>query len=175
MRENKLATYQGFFGKIRDSIVFEPLVTFVVIVTALMVGMKTYQEFNYLNYFFYYFDVFISFFFLAEILVRILAEKRWYHFFKDPSNVFILTIVLISLLPYAYAEAFILGRLIRTVRVMRLFIVIPELRILFIALAKAPKRISYIFIFMFIDFYIYAGIGCSLFKDIDSENWQNIM
>lgn len=159
---------------IREHSLFEPVVTLVIIICALTIGAKTYSELWVYKYVFYTLDFLITLFFVVEMVVRIFSERRWYDFFKEPGNVFAFVIVFVSLIPFSYLDTVLLGRLARVFRVLRLFVAIPELKLLITALSKAPTKISHIFLFMFVGFYIYGAVGCVLFKKIDPEHWSNI-
>ena len=52
--------------------------------------------------------------------------------------------------------------------------VVPELRVLLTSLIKVMPKIGYVLSFMFIIFYIYAAIGSTFFRDINSELWGDI-
>lgn len=170
----KLLAIKKTLKLIREHALFEPLVTLVIIVCALTIGAKTYSELWVYKYVFYTLDLLITLFFVAEMVVRIFSERRWQDFFKEPGNVFSFVIVFVSLIPFSSFETVLLGRLARVFRVLRLFVAVPELKLLITALSKAPTRISHIFLFMFVGFYIYGAVGCVLFKKIDPEHWDNI-
>jgi len=119
-------------------------------------------------------DMFITVFFLAEILIRLAAEPRFFDFFKKGWNVFDFIIVTVSLIPIDGNDSVLLARLLRIFRVLRLISVIPELRVLINALIKALPRMGYIVLLMFIIFYIYAAIGSTLFEAINPVLWGDI-
>jgi voltage-gated sodium channel len=121
-----------------------------------------------------YLDVFITLFFLFEILVRFLAEENKKDFFKSGWNIFDTIVVVISLIPINESEMALLARLIRIFRVLRMISIIPELRILINSLLQALPRLGYVVLLMFIIFYIYAAIGSFLFQDINPVLWGNI-
>ncbi|MCY4045199.1 MAG: ion transporter, partial [Cellvibrionales bacterium] len=67
---------------------FELFVIFIIIVSALEIGAKTYSLPSYLASFFHYLDTFVTLFFMFEISVRFIAEPNKKHFFKNGWNIF---------------------------------------------------------------------------------------
>ena len=95
---------QNKFERIRANKWFEIFVVSVIVVSALLVGAKTYELPNGMVSLTVFLDWFISAFFLTEISIRFLAEKRKLHFFKSFWNWFDTLIVVISLIPADDAE-----------------------------------------------------------------------
>ena len=153
---------------------FQFLIISVIIFSALMIGLKTYDiDPDYLV-FIKYIDIAITYLFLFEIIVRFIAEGHSLSFFKKAWNVFDTLIVGISLIPIDDSEVVLLARLVRIFRVLRLISVIPELRILISALIKALPPMGYVLLLMFIIFYIYAAVGSLLFDKINPTLWSDI-
>ncbi len=159
---------------LRHNKLFEIFVITVIIISALEIGAKTYDLPDTAISFTKYLDIFITFFFLIEILIRFIAEENKKAFFKSGWNVFDTLVVVISLIPVDESEMVLLARLIRIFRVLRMISIIPELRILINSLLKALPRLGYVVLLMFIIFYIYAAIGSYLFRDINPVLWGNI-
>lgn len=158
----------------RHNKLFEIFVITVIIVSALEIGAKTYDLPDTAISFTKYLDVFITVFFLIEILIRFTAEENKKAFFKSGWNVFDTLVVVISLIPVDESEMVLLARLIRIFRVLRMISIIPELRILINSLLKALPRLGYVVLLMFIIFYIYGAIGSYLFREINPVLWGNI-
>ncbi|WP_420934941.1 ion transporter [Alteromonas sp. A081] len=165
---------QNKFERIRANKWFEIFVVSVIVVSALLVGAKTYELPNTIASVTVFLDWFISAFFLTEITIRFLAEKRKMHFFKSFWNWFDTLIVIISLIPADDAELALIARLVRVFRVLRMISIIPELRILLVSLVKALPQLGYVMLLMFIIFYIYAAIGSTLFGNINPVLWGDI-
>lgn len=165
---------QNAFEQLRHNRAFEFFVIAVIIISALEIGAKTYDLNDTAMAITKYMDVFITMFFLFEILVRFMAEKNKKDFFKSGWNVFDTLVVIISLIPVDESEMALLGRLIRIFRVLRMISIIPELRILINSLLIALPRLGYVVLLMFIIFYIYAAVGSYLFEDINPVLWGNI-
>jgi voltage-gated sodium channel len=165
---------QQQFIQLRENKIFETFVILVIVVSALMIGAKTYPIPESATKILRLFDIGITLFFLAEIVIRIVAEHSLKRFFSRAWNVFDFLIVTASLVPIEDSEAALLGRLLRVFRVLRLVSIIPELRILLNAFVTAIPRMGYVSLLMFIIFYIYAAIGSMFFHSINPTLWGNI-
>ncbi|MBE0505816.1 MAG: ion transporter [Marinospirillum sp.] len=159
---------------LRANKVFETVVIGIIIVSALLIGAKTYEESSRFEQIIYWLDWGVTLFFLIEIIIRLAAEKNLLHFFKKGWNIFDFLIVTASLIPIDDSEMVLLARLLRVFRVLRLVSMIPELRILLSALVKSLPRMAYVALLMFIMFYIYGAVGSFLFHDVDEKLWGNI-
>lgn len=164
------------FLKIRENNFFEAFVISVILISAIAVGFRTYEEsFNPEIYLYLsYLDYFITSVFLVEILIRLAAEKKTLNFFKSSWNVFDFIIVAISLVPIESLDSILLARLVRVFRLLRLVSFIPQFRILIESFITAIPRVSYILLFMFVEFYIFAAIGSILFSEISPLHWGNV-
>lgn len=166
---------QKFFI-LRNNNYFEFFVVFVIILSAVAVGFRTYEEslnpeiFLYLSYL----DYFITFVFLIEIVIRMFAERSIIDFFKSGWNIFDFIIVTVSLIPIESLNSILLARLVRVFRLLRLVSFIPQFRILIESFLKAIPRVGYILLFMFVEFYIFAAIGSILFSEISPLHWGNV-
>ncbi|WP_355660270.1 ion transporter [Halomonas salifodinae] len=169
-----LSTWRDRFERLRSNKVFETFVIAIIILSALLIGAKTYEETSRFEQALRVFDMGVTIFFLVEILIRMGAEKRLRDFFKKGWNIFDFLIVTASLIPLDDSEMVLLARLLRIFRVLRLVSMIPELRILMVALVKSIPRMGYVALLMFIIFYIYAAIGSFIFASVDEKLWGNI-
>ena len=175
-RNNNLSRFKDKFLKIRNNDFFEVVVISIIIVSAIAVGFRTYEEsfnpevFLYLSYL----DYFVTSVFLIEIFIRMGAEKSFSEFFKSPWNIFDFVIVVISLIPIESMNSILLARLVRVFRLLRLVSFIPQFRVLIESFIKAVPRVGYILLFMFVEFYIFAAIGSILFSDISPLHWGNV-
>jgi len=165
---------QQSFLKLRSNRIFELFVIFVIVFSALVVGAKTYEMSERSLAIIKFLDSFITFIFLAEILVRFLGEEKKTLFFRQPWNIFDTIIVLVSLVPIENSDMAIVGRLIRVFRVLRMVSIIPELRLLLNSFLKALPQLGYVLLLMFVIYYIYAAIGATLFENINPVLWGDI-
>jgi len=159
---------------LRSHKVFEFFVISIIILSALVIGVKTHDIPHLAIEVLIALDIFITFFFLAEIIIRMIAEGSLRKFFTQGWNIFDFSIVLLSLIPLQDSEMALLGRLLRVFRVLRLISFIPELRILVEAFLAAIPRMGYIALLMFIVFYIYAAMGSMFFSQVNEDLWGNI-
>ncbi|MFC3094303.1 ion transporter [Alteromonas sediminis] len=169
----KASVLQAKFEQIRSNKVFELFVITVIILSALLVGAKTYNQ-PLINEITRYMDWFISLFFLTEITIRFMAEENKRRFFHSFWNWFDTLIVLVSLVPAENADMAVIARLVRVFRVLRMISFIPELRLLLVSLVKALPQLGYVMLLLFIIFYIYAAIGSTLFAEVNATLWGNI-
>lgn len=167
-------TWQARFEKLRSNKLFEGLVISIIVISALVIGAKTYEETSRIEQWLLYLDIAVTVFFLIEILIRMAAERNLVSFFKKGWNVFDFLIVTASLIPMDDSEMVLLARLLRIFRVLRLVSMIPELQMLLGALLKSIPRMGYVVLLMFIIFYIYGAVGSFLFHNVDEGLWGNI-
>ena len=164
------------FKNIRDNKIFEGFVISVILISAIAIGFRTFDESINPGYFLWlgYIDYLITVFFLIEIIIRIIAERNILKFFKQGWNIFDFSIVAISLIPIENSETVFLARLVRIFRLMRLISFIPQFKILIEALIKAIPRVGYVLLLMFVVFYIFAALGSLMFSELDPLHWGNI-
>ncbi len=166
--------WQGRFDRLRTNKAFELFVVFVIIFSALVIGVKTYDIPPTLIQVVAILDWVVTYIFLAEIVIRYLGEERKLNFFKSGWNLFDSLIVVVSLIPIEDSEMALIGRLVRIFRVLRMVSIIPELRMLLGSLVKALPQLGYVVLLMFIIFYIYAAIGSTFFAPINEVLWGDI-
>jgi voltage-gated sodium channel len=169
-----LSSATNLFVKIRSNKLFEIFVISVIIASALLVGVKTYDVSSTMHTITNYLDIFITVFFICEISIRWLSETKKRNFFKDFWNVFDTIIVIVSIIPIENSDMALIARLVRVFRVLRMISFIPELRMLLTSLIKAMPQLGYVMLLMFIIFYMYAAVGSTLFEEINPELWGDI-
>jgi len=165
---------QQRFESVRSNKAFELFVVGVILFSAIVVGVKTYDLPEGMLTLLSGLDAFITLIFLVELTIRFMGEENKRHFFKSAWNIFDTIIVVASLIPVDESEMAFVGRLLRIFRVLRMVSIIPELRILLNSLLKALPQLGYVMLLMFIIFYIYAAVGSTLFAHINPELWGDI-
>jgi voltage-gated sodium channel len=168
------ALLQRKFTDLRSHKVFELVVVFVIIGSALVVGAKTYELPTGAQLLMGWLDHLITLFFVTELTIRYMGEENKKAFFRDPWNLFDTLIVVISLIPIDNSDMALVARLVRVFRVLRMISIIPELRLLLNSLIKALPQLGYVLLLMFIIFYIYAAVGSTLFAAINPVLWEDI-
>ncbi|MDH5356266.1 MAG: ion transporter [Gammaproteobacteria bacterium] len=165
---------QQQFLSLRSNRKFEAFVIAIIILSAVLIGARTYDIPGYALDIIHLLDWFITLIFLLEISIRFLGEERKRDFFKNGWNIFDTVIVFASLIPIQDGEMALLGRLVRVFRVLRLVSIVPEMRILVNALVKALPQLFYVVILMFVIFYIYGAAGSMFFNLINPTLWGDV-
>lgn len=162
--------------QMRDARWFSNLTTIIIIAYASVLGFKTIGdiESNY-SVFLQFADSFVTIYFVFEIAIKMVAEKKFMNFFKNGWNLFDFTIVAVTLLPLESSGFAAIARLLRVFRVLRLFTSRPELKSIIDMLIKAIPSIVDIVILMFVIFYIYAIIGNFYFAELPSGLWKDFL
>jgi voltage-gated sodium channel len=160
--------------RLRNNKIFEFFVVSIIILSALLIGAKTYQISDGIMQLVKWLDLAITIIFLIEITIRFVAEENKKRFFHNGWNVFDTLIVIISLIPIDDSEMALIGRLVRIFRVLRMISIIPELRMLLNSLIRALPQLGYVLLLMFIIFYIYAAVGATFFAEINPKLWGDI-
>ena len=171
---SKFTQIEQAFYRLRSNKLFETFVVSIIVFSALVIGVKTYDIPPIVNDVVYVLDWLITIIFLVEIVIRFVGDPDKKRFFKNGWNVFDTLIVTVSLIPIDNSEMAIVGRLIRIFRVLRMVSIIPELRMLLNSLLKAMPQLSYVMMLMFIIFYIYAAVGSTFFAEVNEELWGDI-
>ena len=172
--KSNLSRIRQIFYKIRNNRYFELFVVAIIVLSALNIGLSTYNIDPSLLKSLIVFDYLITIFFLVEITIRIYSYEKSILFFQKKWNIFDFVIVTLSLIPLELMEAVIIGRLLRVFRLLRVVSFIPQFRILIESLAQAVPRVGYVLLFIFIETYIFAAIGSILFSGVDPYHWENI-
>jgi voltage-gated sodium channel len=159
--------------KIDSSKVFQGIIIAVILLSALLIGVKTHNLPENFVSVLAVLDIGITIFFVFEIVIRFLAFPNKKKFFHNGWNIFDTVIVIGSLVPDG-GSGVLLARLLRVFRVLRLVSMVPELRLLINALLKAIPRMGYIGLLMFVIFYIYAAIGSMFFNQINEVLWGDV-
>ena len=172
--KSNLSRIRQIFYKIRNNRYFELFVVAIIVLSALNIGLSTYNIDPSILKSLIVFDYLITIFFLVEITIRIYSYEKSILFFQKKWNIFDFVIVTLSLIPLELMEAVIIGRLLRVFRLLRVVSFIPQFRILIESLAQAVPRVGYVLLFIFIETYIFAAIGSILFSGVDPYHWENI-
>lgn len=165
---------QNSFYRLRSNKAFELFVIVIIVFSALVVGVKTYELPVLVLQIVVVLDWAITFIFLTEITIRYLGEPEKRQFFKNGWNVFDTLIVVVSLVPIDNSDMALIGRLVRIFRVLRMVSIVPELRMLLNSLLRALPQLGYVLLMMFIIFYIYAAVGANFFAEINPALWGDI-
>jgi len=117
-----------YFSTLKDNRIFQFTVVAIIILNAILIGATTYDLDPLFLDTIHLLDYAITIFFVIEILIRFIGEKNKAEFFKSGWNIFDTIIVAISLIPIPNNSSYLVLRLLRIFRVLRLISVIPELK-----------------------------------------------
>ncbi|MFL0806194.1 MAG: ion transporter [Oceanobacter sp.] len=160
--------------QLRDNRLFEWFVVSIIILSALLIGARTYPVSPAIIEMIHWLDIAITVLFLFEIIIRFAATPIKSRFFHSGWNIFDTLVVVVSLMPINNSEMALIGRLVRIFRVLRMISIIPELRTLLNSLIRALPQLGYVVLLMFIIFYIYAAVGATFFEAINPTLWGDV-
>ena len=153
---------------------FELLILIVIVASAIAIGVRSYDPGPKLTLYLTIADYCITLIFLIEIIVRMVAEEKFFNFFKSGWNVFDFIIVSVSVIPISGNESVLVARLLRIFRVLRLISYVPELSRIVTTVGRAFPKIGYVSLLMFVIFYIYGTIGNIFFDSINPFLWADV-
>ena len=133
---NNFSKIREIFYTIRQNKFFEFFVITIIILSALNVGLRTYNVDPNVLQTLVLFDYLITIFFLVEIIIRMFSYEKPILFFNKNWNIFDFTIVALSLIPLELLNAVIVARLLRVFRLLRIISFIPQFRVLIESLNK---------------------------------------
>ena len=160
--------------RLRDNRLFEWFIVSIIVLSALLIGARTYPIPGEVVSVIKWLAVAITLLFLFEIIIRFIATPVKARFFHNGWNVFDTLVVVVSLIPIEDSEMALIGRLVRIFRVLRMVSIIPELRTLLNSLLRAMPQLGYVVLLMFIIFYIYAAVGATFFAKINPDLWGDV-
>ena len=163
-----------YFSTLKDNRIFQFTVVAIIILNAILIGATTYDLDPLFLDTIHLLDYAITIFFVIEILIRFIGEKNKADFFKSGWNIFDTIIVAISLIPIPNNSSYLVLRLLRIFRVLRLISVVPELKKIIEAILESIRRVFFVSLLLFIILYIYATIGSILFADDDPSRWGDL-
>ena len=161
--------------KIVKSPVFDRAIIGVILLNAVVIGLETSPAMTgSFGTVFEIFNTFVLMIFIVEAVLKITAEApRVDRYFRQGWNIFDFTIIVVALLPTVgqFATA---ARLVRILRVARLFSMVPELRLIIGALLRSLPSMVHIVMLLGVLFYIYGVAGYYLFHKADPAHWGNL-
>jgi voltage-gated sodium channel len=151
---------------------FDAAMLVVIVLNAIVLGAETYDGvardhgdlLGTLN------DVFLGVF-VAELAIRMIGLRR-----EWPSsgwNIFDFVVVAASFAPGLRENATLL-RLLRLARIVRAVRLLPDLRILIVAIGRSIPGVGSLAAMTLLLVYIYAMVGWVIFDDHDPENFGNV-
>jgi voltage-gated sodium channel len=147
----------------------------VIVFNAAILGLETYDEIDrdygdtleLLN------DVCLAIF-LVELGLRFGSYGgRPQDFFRSGWNVFDFVVIGAAFVPGLSQNSTLL-RLVRLARVVRVVRLLPDVRILMVAMARSIPPMMSLAVLSFLVLYVYAMVGWLIFGDEDPEHWGDI-
>lgn len=154
---------------------FDWLTVSVILANAAVLGMETFESLDadYDGIFTLLNEIFFGYY-VVELVIRITAfGKRPLDFFKSGWNDFDFVIVAVGFVPGLRENATLI-RMVRLLRVTRLFRLLPDLRVLVHAVGKSIPGLSSLALASVMLVYVYAMIGWVIFAEGDPKQFGNI-
>jgi voltage-gated sodium channel len=158
-----------------DSSAFNLAIFVVILANALVLGLETYPGvvdeagglLRALN------DVFLAIF-IVELAIRLTAfGSRPQDFFRSGWNIFDFVVVFASLAPGLRENAMLL-RLARLARILRVVRLLPDLRVLTIAIGRSIPGVLSLTMLALLVVFIYGMVGWTIFADHAPEQYGTI-
>ncbi len=165
----------AFCRRIVDARWFDPLILAVIFVNAVTLGLETYDsiareigdELRRAN------AVMLGVF-VVELLLRFGAagfDPR--QFFRSGWNVFDFVVIAASFVPGVRENAMLL-RLVRLARIVRAIRLLPDLRVLTVAVGRSIPGVASLAVITLLLVYVYGMVGWAIFDEHDPANFGNV-
>jgi voltage-gated sodium channel len=161
---------EGKLARLIQSAAFRNAITGLILLNAAILGLQTYDWPAQVQQALTYADKAIIAVFVVEIVLKLIVQRL--RFFTSPWNLFDFAVVAISVVPAA--GSFSVLRALRVLRLFRLFSVVPEMRSVVEALAKAIPGMGAIMLVLGVIFYVAAVMGAKLFSGTHPEFFNNL-
>ncbi|MCR9128085.1 MAG: ion transporter [Alphaproteobacteria bacterium] len=161
---------EGKLARFIQSAAFRNAITGLILINAAILGLQTYDWPAQVQEVLTYADKAIIAVFVVEIFLKLVVQRL--RFFTSPWNLFDFAVVAISVVPAA--GSFSVLRALRVLRLFRLFSVVPEMRSVVEALARAIPGMGAIMLVLGVIFYVAAVMGAKLFAGTHPEFFNNL-
>jgi voltage-gated sodium channel len=158
-----------------DSAPFSALIIGVILANAVVLGLQTYPELvrewgdtlDLLN------TVFLGIF-VVELALRFGAHgRRPQDFFRNAWNIFDFVVIAAAFLP-GIRDSSTLLRLARLARVVRVVRLLPDVRVLIVAVARSLPPLLSMVVLTTLILFVYGMVGWLLFGEEEPAAWGNI-
>jgi voltage-gated sodium channel len=162
-------------GRIVESDLFTYFIAGVILGNAAVLGLQTYDEIDrdagtaleVLN------DVCLGVF-IVELSLRMASYgRRPQDFFRSGWNVFDFVVITAAFVPGLSKNSTLL-RLARLARIARVVRLLPDVRILMVAMGRSIPPLFSLGLLAGLVIYVYAMVGWMIFGDEDPERWGDI-
>lgn len=165
---------KNYFLKIKDHTWFEPTIMVLILINAIVLGVDASNvvSIEHHHYITLINRILLSIF-LFEIVVRVLADKV--AFISDWFSLFDAFVVLLSAVAeFIVYDSLQIARLFRIFRIIRLFTVHSETRLIVESIVSSLRGLFWILLFFFFDIYFFGLVGHVLFAEIQPENFATL-
>jgi voltage-gated sodium channel len=165
----------SFCRRLAASPRFDAAILVVIVLNAVVLGAETYDSvvdehggtLHALN------DAFLTIF-VVELVIRIAAcWPRPGEFFRSGWNVFDFVVIVGSFVPGLRENATLL-RLLRLGRIVRAVRLLPDLRVLVVAVGRSIPGVASLAVMTLLLIYLYGMVGWVIFQDHDPANFENV-
>jgi voltage-gated sodium channel len=162
-------------GRVVESSWFDPLMLGIIAINAVTLGLETYasidaaigDELHLAN------GVILGLF-VIELALRMAAyADRPVAFLRSGWNVFDFLVITASFVPGVRENATLL-RLVRLLRIVRAVRLLPDLRVLTVAVGRSIPGVASLAAITLLLVYVYGMVGWVIFHDHDPANFENI-
>jgi voltage-gated sodium channel len=162
-------------GRVVESSWFDPLMLSIIAINAVTLGMETYEsidaaigrELRLAN------GIILGLF-VVELALRMLAfADRPREFFRSGWNVFDFVVIAASFVPGVRENATLL-RLVRLLRIVRAVRLLPDLRVLTVAVGRSIPGVASLAAITLLLVYVYGMVGWVIFHAHDPANFEDI-
>jgi voltage-gated sodium channel len=162
-------------ARVVDSSWFDPLMLGIIAINAVTLGLETYDsidaaigaQLHLAN------DVILALF-VVELALRMGAfADRPVEFLRSGWNVFDFVVITASFVPGVRENATLL-RLVRLLRIVRAVRLLPDLRVLTVAVGRSIPGVASLAAITLLLVYVYGMVGWVIFHDHDPANFEDI-
>jgi voltage-gated sodium channel len=162
-------------GRVVDSSWFDPLMLGIIAVNAVTLGLETYDSIDAaIGDELHLANELILGVFVVELALRMAAyADRPAAFLRSGWNVFDFVVITASFVPGVRENATLL-RLVRLLRIVRAVRLLPDLRILTVAVGRSIPGVASLAAITLLLVYVYGMVGWVIFHDHDPANFEDI-
>lgn len=164
-----------FCATLADSTAFNLAIFAIVLANAIVLGLETYDgvvdDYGHLLV---ALNTLFLVIFVIELAIRITAYgSHTRDFFRDGWNVFDFIVITVSVLPFFREHATLL-RLARLGRVLRIVRLLPDLRVLTLAIGRSIPGVMSLAVLALLVLFVYGMVGWSIFHDFAPKEYGTI-
>jgi voltage-gated sodium channel len=162
-------------GRVVESSWFDPLMLSIIAVNAVTLGLETYDSIDAaVGRQLHVANGVILGLFVVELALRMAAfADRPREFFRSGWNVFDFIVIAASFVPGVRENATLL-RLVRLLRIVRAVRLLPDLRVLTVAVGRSVPGVASLAAITLLLVYVYGMVGWVIFHDHDPANFEDI-